>query len=499
MVTPLATVLFILTCFAARASGHSAAWDQEPVPKDSEIPPPTGPLNSDAAAGGGLKSDAAAGGALKSDAAAGGAPEPTPVPAAALPPATVPDGARPEGGKPPVGPAPTLPPRERVRWSWLTHPLSPTPSQYQSRKGKSPHRVLPLPSVRSQPGVGLMLGANISYAYRRHEGDPNRIYMILESRVSLKKVQDHSFFIRLRDLLRREEVFELGVLGYVDPVFPYFGIGNNNNLEGIDLQARYYQAHLNTVGGSLTYQHPLWLLPARGDKPAGLLRSYAGLAYYADRVRAYDNSLLLAEHPAADLNARRGLIRVGLTWDRRDNEWSPGKGSLFDVIVDNAGPWTGSTDAWGRFSANFRTYWTLGVDKLVLAHRLSFDALWGDAPLVPLGEFGGLLTTDGLGGAAAGRGWMRRRYIGRLKAFGSLELRFEPLELKVRRHTLGIGLKGFVDLGVVAERMQDLPKHWHVSGGTGLQVIWDRFAVLRLDAGFSRESFGIYFINEHAF
>ena len=113
--------------------------------------------------------------------------------------------------------------------------------------------------------------------------------------------------------------------------------------------------------------------------------------------------------------------------------------------------------------------------------------------------FGGLLPTDGLGGAAAGRGWMRRRYIGRLKAFGSLELRFEPLELKVRRHTLGIGLKGFVDLGVVAQRMQDLPKHWHVSGGTGLQVIWDRFAVLRLDAAFSRESFGIYFINEHAF
>ena len=48
-----------------------------------------------------------------------------------------------------------------------------------------------------------MLGANLSYAYRRRETEPNRVYMILESRVSLKKVQDHSFFIRLRDLLRR--------------------------------------------------------------------------------------------------------------------------------------------------------------------------------------------------------------------------------------------------------------------------------------------------------
>ncbi|HEY8378725.1 MAG TPA: hypothetical protein VIK91_19670, partial [Nannocystis sp.] len=128
-----------------------------------------------------------------------------------------------------------------------------------------------------------------------------------------------------------------------------------------------------------------------------------------------------------------------------------------------------------------------------------FDALWGDAPLVPLGEFGGLFPTEALGGAAAGRGWMRRRYIGRYKAFGSLELRFEPLELKIRRHTLGIGLKGFVDLGLVAQRVRDLPHHWHVSGGTGLQIIWDRFAVLRLDAGFSRESYGVYFLNEHAF
>jgi hypothetical protein len=94
---------------------------------------------------------------------------------------------------------------------------------------------------------------------------------------------------------------------------------------------------------------------------------------------------------------------------------------------------------------------------------------------------------------------MRRRYIGRLKAFESVELRFEPVEFKIRRHTLGVGLKGFVDLGVVAQEMEDLPKHFHVSGGTGLSVIWDRFAVVRLDAAFSRESFGIYFFNEHAF
>lgn len=401
-------------------------------------------------------------------------------------------------GSVPDAPAPALPTGERSpRWSWLQNPLSPTPSA--SPRRQNPHRFLPLPSVRSQPGVGLMLGGTLQYAYRSRDAALNRVYMIFESRVSLRRVQDHNFFVRLRDLLGRHEIFEVGVGGHIDPVFPYFGVANHHNLDGLDLLDRYYTTRVNTVGGMLNYQHPLWQLPGRGDRPTGVLRSYTGFSYHVDRVHPYEGSLLLAERPVANLDARRGLIRLGLTWDRRDNEWSPGKGSLFDVIVDNAGPWTGSSDAWGRVSGNFRTYWTLGLDKLVLAHRITFDALWGDAPLVALGEFGGLVPTDALGGASAGRGWMRRRYIGRLKAFGSLELRFEPVEFKVRKHTLGVGLKGFVDLGMVAQRMMDLPKHWQVSGGTGLSMIWDRFAVLRLDAGFSRESFGLYFISEHAF
>jgi hypothetical protein len=149
--------------------------------------------------------------------------------------------------------------------------------------------------------------------------------------------------------------------------------------------------------------------------------------------------------------------------------------------------------------ATLRHYWTLGVPSLVLAHRLTYDGLWGDAPFVPLGEFGGLVSSDGLGGVVTGRGWMRRRFIGKHKAFASVELRFEPIEFKVRKHTLGIGLKGYVDIGLVAQRMRDLPLNWHVSGGPGLLITWDRFAVIRLDGGFSRETAGFYLMTEHAF
>ena len=85
-----------------------------------------------------------------------------------------------------------------------------------------------------------------------------------------------------------------------------------------------------------------------------------------------------------------------------------------------------------------------------------------------------------------------------LKSSG-VELRFEPVEFKLGKHKLGLGLKGYVDMGMVAQRAEDLPLHLHVSGGPGLLIVWDRFAVIRLDGGFSRETRGFYLMTEHAF
>jgi outer membrane protein assembly factor BamA len=344
-----------------------------------------------------------------------------------------------------------------------------------------------------------MFGASLNYAYRTRDDDPNRVYLYFESRVSLRKVQEHGLFLRLRDVLGYGEVIEVGGTAVIDPVVPYFGVANNANLRGENLQGPYYQTGVGTFGGFFTYQHPLWTLKQGPGRPVGYLRTYTGFGYYVDRIRPYEDSLFAAERPYDAGLTRRGQLRVGLTWDRRDNEWSPRRGALHDVTFDAAGPWTGSTHAWGRVSASLRHYWQLGVPSFVLAHRVTFDSLWGDPPFMPLGEFGGLVPTDGFGGSNAGRGWIRRRYIGRHKAFASLELRFEPLEFKIRRKYIGLGIKGYVDLGLVAQTMSDMLVHWHVSGGPGVLLIWDRFAVIRVDGGFSRETSGFYLQTEHAF
>lgn len=389
-------------------------------------------------------------------------------------------------------------PSEVPRWEWLNNPLGASLPGKKGRK-QSPHRVLPLPSLRSQPGVGLMLGASMNYAYRPKESEPNRIYLFLEARVSLKKVHNYGFFVRLRNMLGRQEIFELGSTAILDPVLPYYGVANHANLRGQDLTARFYQVNIQTFGGAFNFQHPLWRFQPESDRPPGVLRSYSGLSYHVDRIRPYEDTKFAEERAYDEGWTRRGVLRVGLVWDRRDHEANPRRGALHDVTIDGAGPWTGSSQGWGRVSATLRHYWTLGVPSLVLAHRLTFDSLWGDPPFVPLGDFGGLIPVDAVGGMTAGRGWMRRRFVGRHKAYASVELRFDPIEIKIRRKTVGIGMKGYVDMGMVAQTISGLPNYLLVSGGPGVLLIWDRFAVIRLEGGFSRETKGFYLMTEHAF
>lgn len=415
-------------------------------------------------------------------------PASEPSPAAELPERAVP--TTPQPGVPVV-------PAVVPRWSWLEHPLG--EPKAPGRK-VSPHRFLPLPSLRSQPGVGLMLGASVNYAYRPKEDEPNRVFVFLEARVSLRKVHNYGFFVRLRNLLGRQEIFEFGPTAILDPVLPYYGVANHADLSGMDLTARYYQVHLQTFGGMINFQHPLWRSsPRAGTRPSGVLRSYTGLSYHADRIIAYENTKFAEERPYDAGWTRRGVVRVGLVWDSRDHEAYPRRGSLSDVTVDAGGPFTGSTHGWGRVHATMRHYWTLGTPSLVLAHRVTFDSLWGDAPFVPLGDFGGLTPVDAIGGMTAGRGWMRRRFVGKHKAFASVEVRFDPIEFKIRRKVVGLGMKGYVDVGMVSQTLTGLPNHLLVSGGPGVLLIWDRFAVIRMEGGFSRETKGFYLMTEHAF
>lgn len=368
----------------------------------------------------------------------------------------------------------------------------------RKRQRNPNHKFLPLPHLSAQPATGVTLGGSLTYSYRRPGEVFNRIWLLAWTRISTKLVQDHILQGRVRDMLGKREVFQFGAIASTDPVHPFFGVNNHENLSGTDLNGRYNQFDANNYGGWLTYEHPVWQLERLG-RATGILRVFSGALFNVDVMRPYADTRLERDLPELPRVVRRSVVRLGLTWDSRDNDWSPKEGNLTDVTVDTAGKFTGATENWGRLHATTRHYWKLGDSGLVFAHRLTLDALWGDAPLIAMGEFGGLFPMDGYGGAFIGRGFTRKRFTGKIKATAGAELRSMPVELKFGRHTIGVGWEGFFEMGLLSQKIADIFKHWHPSGGTGLLLIWDRFVVLRVEVAGSREGAEFYVQSDHAF
>ncbi len=366
------------------------------------------------------------------------------------------------------------------------------------RKGPGEHRVLPLPHVSSQPQIGVSLGGSVNYSYRRPGQEFNRAYVQAWSQVSTRLVQDHNLSARLRDLMNRNEVLQFGAIARRDPVFPYFGVNNHDNLAGTTLNGPYNWIHMDNYGGWFSYEHPLWQL-RRPGRALGQLRHYSGVFYFVDVIKAAAGSRMAEQDPQRTGVERRGVVRLGLSWDSRDNDWSPNEGSLIDLTFDVAGRYTGSTSEWQRVHLSARNYVRLGIPELVLATRVTFDAMWGQPALMALGELGGVIPVDGYGGAMVGRGFVRRRFIGKSKAMATAELRFVPLDKKLGRHTASLGVELFAEVGAVAMEIGELYKHIYPSGGPGLLMIWDRFAIFRIEAGLSREGAAVYLQAEHAF
>jgi hypothetical protein len=86
-----------------------------------------------------------------------------------------------------------------------------------------------------------------------------------------------------------------------------------------------------------------------------------------------------------------------------------------------------------------------------------------------------------------------------VKGLASTELRWQPFEWAIRRRTLGLGFKGFADLGEVFQPDGILADGLRVAGGGGLYFVWDRFFVFRGDFAVSPEGFQWYVVSGHAF
>ncbi|HFE45105.1 MAG TPA: hypothetical protein ENJ18_06365 [Nannocystis exedens] len=361
------------------------------------------------------------------------------------------------------------------------------------------HRFVGVPQILQDPAFGTMFGLRARYVKRRPGTRLDRVQLDLAARISTLKVQDHDLRLQLRDLLGRNEmIFVLGAID-VNPTYPYLGVANNKPLIGVDFRDPYYTVKLRTFAASLVYAEPAWMVPATADHPPGFLRWFVGATFAVDRFEPYEDSLFAKERPEEVGLQRRGYFVGGLQWDRRDNEWHPTTGALHEASWTLAGPWAGGSRSWSRFSLLARWYRALGSKKIVFAQAAILDALIGLPPLIPLGQVGGLEPMDGLGGLSFGRGYYRRRFIGDTKAAVMTELRYTPINFKLLRWSVGLGVRAFVDVVKVFQANESLHANLHPSGGGGLYVLWDRFFVLRGDFGYSAEGAALYISGGHPF
>jgi hypothetical protein len=370
------------------------------------------------------------------------------------------------------------------------------------RLRRNGHYIVLVPSIRVESSFGVEFGTSGRYVYRPPGRTINMVLLSLQNRVSTKLVQEHELILRLRDLFGKRELFLFDARFIDDPRFTYAGIANPDKLTNEELEEDpYFRVKVRTFGGRVGYQHPLWrsgeALPTWFH--SSILSIIGTYRFEMDQANFRDDSMFAMEQGAAAKTTRRSSLTLGLVYDARNREVSPVRGSYHELSVEWAAPWLGATQSWGRINAAARWFIPMGTERAILALRVGGETQLGTPPYFILGQFGGVDAFDGFGGRMVGRGFYRRRFIGKHKVYGSPEFRFVPLKTMLGRYKIDVGLNLFSDLGGIWDQDVNRQAGFQISGGGGIFLRLDDFFVVRTEASGSREGFQLYLATDHAF
>ncbi|AKU90707.1 amidohydrolase family protein [Vulgatibacter incomptus] len=221
-------------------------------------------------------------------------------------------------------------------------------------------------------------------------------------------------------------------------------------------------------------------LPLGRRWEAGVYASYAWL-----RERSADRIIELQGQNAGVVNGNYFGPRFELVWDGRDNPLSARKGSLFSAWTNTWLVQGGQDAPRLTMGATIAHFVPLRAPDWILALRLEGGTSVGDR---------GYLTDFTLGGQDRLRGYSISRFRGDHVVDGTAELRFPIWRL--------ISGAAFADAGRVwAKGVPEPDRPLVISGGGGLRfgLPPEGLARLRLDAGFGRDEWGIFFTFGEAF
>lgn len=259
---------------------------------------------------------------------------------------------------------------------------------------------------------------------------------------------------------------------YSNKVERYYGTGNNS--PDIGKGAEYVLAN---TGGILDIQIPPALIISNRS---GLVVEYRQYTKVDRKDNPYLRSDTLAGVNGGSL-AGLGMVWV---WDTRDQVFFPNYGGFTQAKVLFYTKDLGSDFTYSWFEVNSRRYWSFLPDH-VIAAQIYLQTTGGVPPFFKY---------PALGGAKIMRGYFEGRYRDKNYIAGQAEYR--------QYFWWRLGFVAFVGAGDVVDDLTRLKGNdLKLSYGAGLRFLFNKKQKinLRIDAGFGKNTNGIYFGIQEAF
>jgi len=251
---------------------------------------------------------------------------------------------------------------------------------------------------------------------------------------------------------------------------------------GIRINARYQLPHKLFLffGGEFLFN---WINVYPGSKLEQDLRRSKDPNDDSAEALALRELLYGVEHHASL------TFKLGIVYDSRNHEFAPIKGMFHDLSIRFA---PGAVRyPFGGVTLHTRFYFPIYKEYLSVAIRLLGDVLFGKVPFYELATFGGLTPDNATGGSRSVRGISQRRYHGKIKLLGNIELRSKFIFFNIGSARFSIGLVAFFDAARVFADFTPRPEldgtdaGLKMGTGGGLRIQWGDSFIIRADFGYT--------------
>lgn len=317
---------------------------------------------------------------------------------------------------------------------------------------------LPVPIPVSNPTIGTGLQAALLYLHPKTSVDPT-VPNSTSGIVGMYTDSRSWFAGGFHDDNFKDDLYRFRALAGTGKFnLDYFGIGDDSPLK--DEPVPY------SISTDIIFSQLLRRIP-------GTENWYGGIRYAFTRSNVSFDEEANPEYPSVINNAITSSMGLITSYDSRNNNYYPTRGSLFELT------WVANDDALGsdfnfRKLTSFYNYYAPVSEKSVVALRANIADANGDVPFY-------LLPTLRLRGFPAGR------YKDNSMLSGHAEWRHKP----IRRW----GYILFFEAGSVADTIDNILQSDIVTaygGGVRWQVIENKLLNLGLDIGISEDDYAVY-------